>query len=95
MFPGTPILGILPLYRNDQKYLDNRARRDYVLEDVRDILRRLYTEIPNGHLLEETGIPHIPDAYAPDFLHPNDLGFTLMTRSVTQKLQQILAQKNS
>lgn len=90
LFPHTPILGILPLYRNDQNHMARKVYRTYSLDDARAILRSHYAALPNGYVLEETGIPHIPQAYAPDFLHPNEFGFSIMSRSVIQKLEEIL-----
>ncbi len=93
LFPDTPIVGILPLYRNDQNHNARILYRTYSLDDARGILRDQYTALPNGYVLEETGIPHLPQVYAPDFLHPNELGFTLMTQKIIRKLQGILDKK--
>lgn len=90
LFPDTKILGILPIYRNDQNHQVRKLYRSYSLDDARDILRQHYEALPNGYVLEETGIPHIPQAYAPDFLHPNEFGFSLMSQGIIRKLQQIV-----
>ena len=90
LFPDTRILGILPIYRNDQNHQVRKLYRSYSLDDARTILRSHYEACPKGYVLEETGIPHIPQAYAPDFLHPNEFGFSLMSRGVIQKIQEIL-----
>lgn len=90
LFPNTKLLGILPLYRNDLNHQARKVYRTYSLDDARDILRSHYEACPNGYVLEETGIPHIPQAYAPDYLHPNEFGFSIMAQGVTRKLQQLL-----
>lgn len=90
LFPDTKILGILPIYRNDQNHQVRKLYRSYSIDDARSILRGHYEACPNGYVLEETGIPHIPQAYAPDFLHPNEFGFSLMSQGVIRKIQQIL-----
>lgn len=90
LFPDTKIVGILPIYRNDQNYQVRKLYRSYSLEDARQILRQQYEALPNGYVLEETGIPHIPQVYAPDFLHPNEFGFSLMSQGVIRKLKEIL-----
>lgn len=90
LFPNTKILGILPIYRNDQNHQVRKLYRNYSLDDARAILRGHYEACPNGYVLEETGIPHIPQAYAPDFLHPNEFGFSLMSQGVIRKIQEIL-----
>lgn len=90
LFPDTKILGILPIYRNDQNYQVRKLYRSYCLDDVRQILKSHYEALPHGYVLEQTGIPHIPQAYAADFLHPNEFGFSVMSQGVIRKLQQIL-----
>lgn len=89
LFPDTKILGILPIYRNDGNYQVRKLYRSYCLDDVRQILKEHYEALPNGYVLEETGIPHIPQAYAADYLHPNEFGFSIMSQGVIRKLQEI------
>ena len=64
--------------------------RTYTLDEARQVLREQYEACPNGYVLDETGIPHIPEAYFPDLLHPNDLGFTVMAQGVIRKLREIM-----
>lgn len=90
LFPETKILGILPIYRNDPNYQVRKLYRSYNMDDVRQILKNQYAALPNGYVLEQTGMPHIPQAYAPDFLHPNELGFSVMSQGVIRKIQQIV-----
>lgn len=90
LFPDAKILGILPIYRNDENHQVRKLYRDYTLDDARQLLRRYYEALPNGYVLEQTGIPHISQAYAPDYLHPNEFGFSLMSQGVIRKLQAIL-----
>ena len=90
MFPDAKILGILPLYRNDEHYQACKLYRNYCMDDVRAILKEQYAALPNGYVLEETGIPHIPQVYAPDFLHPNEFGFSVMSQMVIRKLQELM-----
>ena len=90
LFPDAKLLGILPIYRNDQNHQVRKLYRNYSLDDARAILRGHYEACPNGYVLEETGIPHISEAYAPDYLHPNEFGFSVMSQGVIRKLQEIL-----
>ena len=90
LFPNTPIVGIIPIYRNDENHRARKLYRTYSLDDARNILKAHYKALPNGHVVEETGIPHLPEAYAADFLHPNEFGFTLMAQAVISKLQGLL-----
>lgn len=90
LFPDTPIVGIIPIYRNDKNYQSRKLYRTYSLDDARKILIQHYKALPNGHVVEETGIPHLPEVYAADCLHPNEFGFTLMTQAIVRKLQGLL-----
>lgn len=90
LFPDTKIVGILPIYRNDQNHQVRKLYRSYSLDDARQILKKLYEALPNGYVVEETGIPHIPEVYAADYLHPNELGFSIMAQNIVPQLQQIL-----
>ena len=90
IYPDTKILGILPIYRNDQNLHTKQLYYSHSFEDARAILKGLYESCTNGYVLEETGIPHIPEAYATDFVHPNEFGFGLMSQGVIRKIQEIL-----
>lgn len=90
LFPNAKILGILPIYRNDQLYQERKRSLDYGMEDIREVLRSQYEALPNGFALEQTGIPHISQVYAPDFLHPNEWGFSIMSQGIIQKLREIM-----
>jgi len=90
MYPDTKIVGILPIYRNDANHRVRKMFRTYTLDEARQVLREQYEACPNGYVLDETGIPHIPEAYFPDLLHPNDLGFTVMAQGVIRKLREIM-----
>lgn len=89
LFPNTTIVGILPIYRNDQNHLSRKLYREYSLDDARAILRGYYESCANGHVVEQTGIPHLSDVYASDFLHPNELGFTFMAQGIVRKLEAL------
>lgn len=87
IFPDTRILGILPIYRNDANLTARRFIRDYSLEDAHEIIREVYAKYPNVTVLEDLYYPHTADCFAPDWLHPNDLGFQFMARAVVDKLR--------
>lgn len=89
LFPNTKILGILPIFRNDGNYQTRKLYRPYTMDHARQVLRAQYAEI-GAHVVEETGIAHLPQMYAPDFLHPNDLGFSLMVKGILKKIKEII-----
>lgn len=90
LFPNAKLVGILPIYRNDQNHQVRKLYRSYSLDDARQLLKKEYEALPNGYVVEETGIAHIPEAYAADYLHPNEFGFSLMAQGVIRQLQEIL-----
>lgn len=90
LFPDVPIVGILPIYRNDHNNVVRELYRDYKLADARKFLKEQYLALPNGYVIEETGIPHLSMAFVPDLLHPNDMGFTLMAQGIIPQLKEIL-----
>lgn len=93
LFPDAAIVGILPIFRDDLNYHARRLYRTYTLDDARSILRECYEALPNGYVVEETGIPHLSQFFAADLLHPNDFGFTLMAPGIVSKLQAILDER--
>lgn len=90
IFPDTPILGILPFYRNDQKNQARQRYRKYTLDEGREILSSIYGRHQNIQILKETGIPRIAETYVSDYLHPNELGFTFIAKAVEKKIEQML-----
>lgn len=90
LFPDAKIVGILPIYRNDKNHQVRKLYRSYSLDEARQLLRDMYLALPNGYVIEETGIAHIPQAYGADYLHPNEFGFSLMSQGVIRKLQELI-----
>jgi len=86
LFPHTRIIGLLPVYRNDENKQAREKYRDYTFEDSRGILRSIYEKHENVYVLNETGIPRIPSAFVSDYLHPNDFGFTFMAKSIAKAI---------
>ena len=90
LFPQTKILAILPIYRNDGGNQTRERYRDYTLEDARRILENIYGKYENISILKETGIPRIPDVFMSDYLHPTELGFTFMAKTIGKELKKCL-----
>ena len=90
LFPNVPIVGILPIFRDDLNYHARALYRTYSLDEARQVLRECYQSLPDGYVVEETGIPHLPQFFVADLLHPNDFGFTLMAQGIVSKLKAIL-----
>ena len=90
LFPSTKMLAVLPIYRNDENNQTREKYRDYSLEDARNMLLATYQKYDNIHVLKETGIPHIPEVFIEDYLHPNELGFTFMAKAIAREVEKML-----
>ena len=86
LFPDTKILAILPIYRNDENNNAREKYRNYTLNDARNILTGIYEKYSNVHVLKETNIPHIPQVFVSDYLHPNELGFSFMAKTIIKEI---------
>ena len=84
------MLAVLPIYRNDENNQTRVKYRDYLLDDARQILLDTYAKYDNIHVLKETGIPHIPEVFIEDYLHPNELGFTFMSKAISKEVEKLL-----
>lgn len=90
-YPNVPILGITPLYRADQKLKDRLADKDYTFTEAIDYLKAEYAKYPQATVLDGFGCtPHTADFYAPDYLHPNDIGFTFYGHAVAEALKKMI-----
>ena len=89
LYPDVPILMMLPIYRNDESYREKAARRAYTLEDARQILREIAGRFPQVTVLDTAFYPHHADFFAPDYLHPNDLGFLVQGEEVVRAIRKM------
>lgn len=90
LFPDALLVGLLPIYRNDDNHRSRTTYREYTLDEGRAILRSHYEGCPNSFVIEETGIARLPAMYIADQLHPNELGFTLMAQGIARQLAPLL-----
>ena len=88
IFPNTKMLAVLPIYRNDENHNARERYREYTLSDAREILAGIYGKYENIRILTETGIPRIPEVFVADFLHPNELGFSFMAKSIGKEISK-------
>lgn len=90
IFPDTPVLGLMPIYRNDEGFYSRKLFRDYTHESSLQIIRDVYADYRNVSVLEDTYFPQCRDFFYTDFLHPNDLGFGIYAEAVTEKISEII-----
>ena len=85
LYPKTPVLLMLPIYRKSGR----SAKKPYVLEDVRQLLREIAKRYPQITVMESAYYPHHADFFAPDLLHPNDLGFAIQGEKIVQAIREL------
>ena len=88
LFPGVPVLQLLPIWRNDLSFHYKEKARDYTLEDARNIIRRVAAEYPNI-TVADVNMPQDQDFFAPDWVHPNDLGFQIFGERVIEQIREM------
>lgn len=88
IFPKTPVLGLMPIYRNDTGFASRKLFRDYSHESAMEKIREIYKEYKNVTVLEDTYFPMDQDFFYKDFLHPADLGFLLYADAVIETIQK-------
>lgn len=81
------IFAITPLWRAD---LDKETKFGMphceMFELMRNILTDLKINVINGYDLT----PHIKEFYSDEYLHPNDLGFSIYARELTKQIKKYL-----
>lgn len=89
IFPDTPVLGLMPIYRNDIGFQSRLLFRDYTHGHALDMIRRVYADYKNVTVMEDTYYPQCKDFFYTDFLHPNDLGGILYGDAVADKIREV------
>ncbi len=86
---GSKIFVILPVWRGNGQ--ENHVTGYGTLNDYRDGLRKEMEQYPEITVIEGLNlVPHHPDFYVPDMLHPNALGFTQYAKNVLAELKKHL-----
>lgn len=91
IFEKDRILAILPIYRADNDY-HNEVRnlyKEYKFEESISILKSIYDQYGIQYI-EEVGIPHLNEFYAPDGTHPNEFGFQIYGKNVSNRIKKLL-----
>ena len=89
IFPGIPILGIMPIYRDDERHHMRELMRDWSFRDELEALGHVYAQFDQVTVLEDTWYPRHADFLAPDQVHPNDMGFLLYGQRVTEAVRNL------
>ena len=83
-YPETPVYAILPVWRNDF----DRVTAVGSFADAAEIIRAAAGLHKRSHVIDGWKLlPHLPECVT-DGLHPNDLGFVLMTRGLLREISE-------
>lgn len=87
IWPDTPILGILPIWRADCA----KPRATGTFDEMRERLAKIELSFPRVRVLDGmTAVPHNRNFYGDLRVHPNDMGFTHYAMAVIRELEQMM-----
>ncbi len=85
LYPNTPVLGILPIWRADKDNVHPAGEFDSTCIRLAEIERSYNVSIIDGMLI----VPNHRDFYGDYRVHPNDMGFMHYAMGVIQKMQEM------
>ncbi len=90
-YPDTPILAITPIYRGDKPIDELIQEKDYTFLDAMDILHRVFAQFEQVTVVDGLSFfPRHTDFFVPDYLHPNDLGFSIYGQAISNEILKML-----
>jgi len=89
VFPNKKMLGIMPIYTNNERFRQRCLIREYTFSEAMETIRQAYRQNPNIEIMEDTFFPHTKEFFAPDELHPNDLGFQFYGDAVIDRIRSL------
>ena len=91
VWPDLPTVVLTPLWRADA---ETRREDDFYHEEVAQILQREGEKYPQIHVICGYDLlPAIPELMQDNRLHPNDLGFVVFGKRLTQILDKLFPQE--
>ena len=87
LYADKPVFVILPLWRKDH----DRPTESGPFEDVRTFIRQTAETYSNIHVIDGFELmPHDTALFSDGRLHPDDNGFSYMSKALTEKIKAIL-----
>lgn len=88
IYKGVKINLITPVWRGDVTEVQNGNGEKQSFSDLQAQIKGVAKEFDNLTVIDGLKlIPHYPDYFREDLLHPNDLGFLLYAESLTKELE--------
>lgn len=89
LYPTTPIVCVLPLWRGDS----NRETGVGSFEEARRLIR-VAAEQAGAHVIDGMElVPHVPGVFNDKYLHPDDLGFAFYAENLLPHFKRLLENK--
>ena len=83
-YPGVPMVAIQPIWRTQ---CETRVTDVGSFAEMYEMIRTMTAEYPQIRLVNGLRlVPHLPECFSPDILHPNDFGFQFMGRNLLQEI---------
>ncbi len=87
LYPTAKIFALTPIWRGDA----DKSTGVGAFEEIAKIIEDSVKNLPNVHVINCTDfVPHNPQMFSPDVLHPNDLGFSHYAESVIDTIKKEL-----
>ena len=84
LYPDVPVFAILPLWRSDFGCIRNAG----TFEDAGKIYRSIYEKYSIIRIIDGFSlIPHDTSLFSDGYLHPNDSGFSQMSKNLIRQIQ--------
>lgn len=87
-YPNSKIFAVTPLWRADfEKETKFGVSHDCLFDIMKNLLENLKNvTVINGYSLT----PHVKEFYSDEYLHPNDLGFSIYARELAKQIKKYL-----
>ncbi len=85
VYPDVPVFAVQPIWRTQ---CETRVTDAGSFAEMYEMIRTMTADHPQIRLVNGLKlVPHLPECFSPDVLHPNDFGFQFMGRNLLQEIK--------
>ncbi len=85
LYPSSPVYAISPLWRADSPDASKSFGKG--IDFMEELIREACAGLPNVTVISGTSlVPHLPDFYSDQRLHPNDIGFCVYANALANRI---------
>jgi len=85
VYPEIPVFAVQPVWRTQ---CETRVTEAGSFSEMYEMIRTMTASYPQIRLVNGLKlVPHLPECFSPDILHPNDFGFQFMGRNLLQEIK--------